>query len=64
MWPYEFVNTSYGVLGTLPTGEKREFATEEEYREAYRKEEDEIYDFMAEIYANEPEYPEDWSVTA
>ena len=59
MFDYEFEQTSYGVIGTLPTGEQKEFATEEEYYETYREEEDMIYDFMAEC-AGPVEYPEDW----
>ena len=49
MSEYEFELTKSGVLGTLPSGEQREFATESEYWEAYRDEEDEIVDELFDL---------------
>ena len=64
MWDYEFEETPFGIVGTLPTGDKVEFATEEEYREAYKASENEIYDGLAEWYAEQEvvDYPEDWVI--
>ena len=50
MWDFEFTVTEDGILGTLPTGEQRLFATETEYHSAYEDEEDELYDEMAEAF--------------
>ena len=61
MHEYEFKLIDSGCEGWLPCGEKRLFATEEEYHEAYCNEENEIVDSLAELY--EPvDYPEDWAV--
>lgn len=61
MWDFEFEVTESGVLGTLPTGEQRLFATENEYAEAYEDEENEIIDFMAECYGDHViDYPDDY----
>ncbi len=65
MHEYEFTETSFGVIGTMPSGEQVEFATEKEYEEAYRDEENEFYDELADWYSdNVVEYPEDWQVYA
>lgn len=66
MEEYEFEVTPYGVRGVLPSGEERDFSSEEEYHEAYIAEEDE---FISEIerlhFYDEPiDYPEDWNVSA
>lgn len=60
MWDFEFTYTDSGVMGVMPCGDQIEFPTEEEYREAYKEEEDEIYDEMARLhYYDEPiDYPE------
>ncbi len=61
MYDYEFTQTSYGVLGIMPSGEEREFATEADYYEAYTDEESEIYDELYRLnngFEIEPE--EDW----
>ena len=66
MHEYEFLVTESGVIGILPSGEEREFATEDDYHEAYTDEENEIIDELAELHAHdEPvEYPEDWDMVS
>lgn len=60
MADYEFKMTEYGVIGVLPSGEEREFASENDYYEAYTDEENEIIDALAELHFNdEPvDYPD------
>ena len=69
MHPYEFEITEYGILGYLPTGVKREFATESEYTDAYEAEMDILGREMADWYKGwEDEWdfelgePEKWGV--
>lgn len=50
MWDYSVSITEDGVIGMLPTGEQKLFKTEEEYAQAYKDEEDMIYDGMAEAF--------------
>lgn len=58
----EFTLTATGCIGILPDGTEMEFATQDEYMERYREDENEIYDEMAEAFDHPefPEYPEDW----
>jgi len=60
MSEYEFETTEFGVRGVLPDGEVMEFATEEDYHEAYVDQENQIYDEMCETFHyDEPvDYPE------
>ena len=61
MYEEEFTVTESGVIGIMPSGEEREFATEDEYHEAYTEEENEIIDELAVLHEHdEVEYPEDW----
>ena len=61
MWDFDYEMTRYGVLGTLPSGEQVEFATVDEYREAYEDEENDIIDGLAELEEEKfIDYPEDW----
>ncbi|MBP5742764.1 MAG: hypothetical protein J6W49_04920 [Paludibacteraceae bacterium] len=56
MFEFEYVNG----IATMPTGEKISFPNEDEAKKAYEKEENMIYDDMAEIYSEVIDYPEDW----
>ena len=49
MYDYEFQVTDAGVLGTMPSGEEREFPTEDDYYQAYCDEENEIIDNLYEL---------------
>lgn len=64
MWEFEYEMTDFGVKGILPSGEEREFATVDDYREAYEDEENDIIDGLAEIYDEVLDYPEDWPMYA
>ncbi len=41
--------TDVGVIGVMPCGEERIFATEDDYAEAYHDEENEIIDQLYEL---------------
>ena len=49
MADYQFEETEFGILGTMPSGEQFMFHSEEEYSKAYWAEVDEIVDEMARL---------------
>lgn len=60
MHDFEYEFTDFGVIGFMPSGEEREFATEDEYEDAYTDEVNEIVDEMARLHSHdEPvDYPD------
>lgn len=62
MFDYKFEYTEYGVKGILPDGEVREFATVQEYSDAYHRAENDIYDGLAALQSDYGfiDYAEDW----
>ena len=50
MHDYEFEVVDSGVIGIMPSGEEREFCTEDEYYDAYTEEENEFVDEMARLH--------------
>ena len=62
MFPYEFIVTNSGkIWGRLPCGEINEYDSVEEYSQAYRKDENDIVDGLAEQEALRMlDFPEDF----
>lgn len=61
MAEYNCEYTETGVLGILPCGEVHEYATEEEYKQAYYDELDEIVDELARLeYERTLDFPDDY----
>lgn len=56
MAAYKFKIVNGYVWGRMPSGIAVKFETEEDYRKAYRAEEDEIADEMARLDAERQEY--------
>ena len=61
MWPKQYVSVGDKIWGRLPSGEIEEYDTVDLYFQAYKQDEDYIYDGMA--YLDAIEYPEDFVLT-
>ena len=64
MEEFYYQEGDFGVLGVLPSGSWLIFDSVDDYRIAYRAEEDDIIDGLAELEEQFVEYPEDWNVYA